>query len=522
MSAEHVEARPGAYADSVTLMRVSADVRRADGVQAALDRHGDRAEPRPAAGDGVPAAAGAGPNHLLIAVRASGQAALSSALAAVDAALIARPSPSPAGRARAGHPVVSHPGAADHRRRGAGERSGPGADLGAGPVRVRRGDGRARRRLRRHDLLRQRAGRAGDRAQGRRRAARPARDGPGLRDGHRRRRRARLLAHARRRAGRARRRVRDRRAAGAVPAGLRGRRDQRRARRRRPRPVCRGRRPVGPRRARRARRRSGHRAHRRGVQAAGPGRSRRGCATTRRRWRRRCSSRSSAPGEPDLTAATEAALRSLGLPVPAWPRWPGPADRAGPNRQSTRPAAGRAGRCAACSPAARSCDEAMVIATGAARADPVEHPAAAGAAARAAGPVLGTRGPARTGHAMIDFGDDELTAGRAHPMIDQSLRIERLAAEAADPAVAVVLLDVVLGHGAHPDPAAELGPAIAAATRAQRGSGRRRLADRRQVRPAGTRTGRRRRCRRPGRTCSAPTRRPRAVRLRPDRRCRCR
>jgi FdrA protein len=63
---------------------------------------------------------------------------------------------------------------------------------------------------------------------------------------------------------------------------------------------------------------------------------------------------------------------------------------------------------------------------------------------------------------MIDFGDDELTAGRAHPMIDQSLRIERLAAEAADPAVAVILLDVVLGHGAHPDPAAELGPAIAA------------------------------------------------------------
>jgi FdrA protein len=69
---------------------------------------------------------------------------------------------------------------------------------------------------------------------------------------------------------------------------------------------------------------------------------------------------------------------------------------------------------------------------------------------------------AASGHAMIDFGDDELTAGRAHPMIDQSLRIERLAIEAADPAVAVILLDVVLGHGAHPDPAAELGPAIAA------------------------------------------------------------
>ena len=85
---------------------------------------------------------------------------------------------------------------------------------------------------------------------------------------------------------------------------------------------------------------------------------------------------------------------------------------------------------------------------------------------------------------MIDFGDDELTAGRAHPMIDQSLRLERLAAEAADPAVTVVLLDVVLGHGAHPDPAAELGPAIAAA----RAGGRTRcrgVADRSGVRPAG-------------------------------------
>ena len=64
---------------------------------------------------------------------------------------------------------------------------------------------------------------------------------------------------------------------------------------------------------------------------------------------------------------------------------------------------------------------------------------------------------------MIDFGDDELTVGRAHPMIDQELRLQRLAAEAAEPGVAVLLLDVVLGHAAHPDPAAELGPAIAAA-----------------------------------------------------------
>ncbi|MDP9393809.1 MAG: FdrA family protein, partial [Actinomycetota bacterium] len=67
------------------------------------------------------------------------------------------------------------------------------------------------------------------------------------------------------------------------------------------------------------------------------------------------------------------------------------------------------------------------------------------------------------GHVMIDFGDDELTRGRAHPMIDQRTRLDRLARDAADPGTGVLLLDVVLGHGAHPDPASELVPAIAQA-----------------------------------------------------------
>lgn len=67
------------------------------------------------------------------------------------------------------------------------------------------------------------------------------------------------------------------------------------------------------------------------------------------------------------------------------------------------------------------------------------------------------------GHAAIDFGDDALTAGRPHPMIDGTLRLDRLAVEAADPSCRVILLDVVLGHGAHPNPAGELAPAIAAA-----------------------------------------------------------
>jgi FdrA protein len=48
-------------------------------------------------------------------------------------------------------------------------------------------------------------------------------------------------------------------------------------------------------------------------------------------------------------------------------------------------------------------------------------------------------------------------------MIDHRLRNERMRREAADPEVAVVLLDVVLGYGAHPDPAAEMLPAIRAA-----------------------------------------------------------
>jgi FdrA protein len=71
------------------------------------------------------------------------------------------------------------------------------------------------------------------------------------------------------------------------------------------------------------------------------------------------------------------------------------------------------------------------------------------------------------GHTFIDFGDDEFTEGRAHPMIDPSLRAERVAKEAADPEVGAILVDLVLGHGAHPDPAESLARAIAEA-RAER------------------------------------------------------
>jgi FdrA protein len=150
-------------------------------------------------------------------------------------------------------------------------------------------------------------------------------------------------------------------------------------------------------------------------------------------------------GQPDLTAAAEAALGTLGQAVPKWAVWP-PAEADGQHSGGALRGLFAGGTL---------CDEAMVI------------------AAERLGPVLSNiplwpewrldpRAPA-TGHTMIDFGEDELTVGRPHPMIDQRLRIDRLVAEAANPDVAVILLDVVLGHGAHPDPASELAPAITTA-----------------------------------------------------------
>jgi FdrA protein len=75
-------------------------------------------------------------------------------------------------------------------------------------------------------------------------------------------------------------------------------------------------------------------------------------------------------------------------------------------------------------------------------------------------------------HTVIDLGEDEFTVGRLHPMMDNDLRIRRLEKEASDPEVAVILLDVVLGYGAHADPAGELAPAIAAAIKAAKEAGR--------------------------------------------------
>ncbi len=70
------------------------------------------------------------------------------------------------------------------------------------------------------------------------------------------------------------------------------------------------------------------------------------------------------------------------------------------------------------------------------------------------------------GHTILDLGEDVFTQGRLHPMIDNDLRLRRLRQESADPEVGFILLDVVLGEGAHPNPASELSPAIGKAVMA--------------------------------------------------------
>ncbi len=129
------------------------------------------------------------------------------------------------------------------------------------------------------------------------------------------------------------------------------------------------------------------------------------------------------PGEPDLTAAAESVLRRVGVDVPTWPV----------SGTAQPPSSGRFLR--GLFVGGTLATEARLIAE-----EPLD---------------------ADTGHTFVDFGDDAYTAGRAHPMVDPTIRLEHVAQAAADPDTAVLLLDVVLGHGAEPDPAALLAPAIA-------------------------------------------------------------
>jgi FdrA protein len=57
---------------------------------------------------------------------------------------------------------------------------------------------------------------------------------------------------------------------------------------------------------------------------------------------------------------------------------------------------------------------------------------------------------------LIDLGDDDYTQGRPHPMIEPAVRDAPLRAALDDPETAAILVDIVLGYGAAPDPAGHL------------------------------------------------------------------
>src|SRR4051812_32083338 len=153
------------------------------------------------------------------------------------------------------------------------------------------------------------------------------------------------------------------------------------------------------------------------------------------------------PESPDLTAAVEALLRDLGHDVPTWPSRPGTGERLAPGAVLKGLYSG-----------GTLADEVMLLAMpalGDIRSNTPLRPEL----------DLGTDLFA-PGHVVVDFGDDALTVGRAHPMIDPTLRLEAIAAVASSDEPVVLLLDVVLGYGSDPDPSASLGPALAAAREA--------------------------------------------------------
>ena len=162
-------------------------------------------------------------------------------------------------------------------------------------------------------------------------------------------------------------------------------------------------------------------------------------------------------GSGTITSGVEQLLASIGVPVPQWKRWGDePADPV-PTGQLRGLFAG-----------GTLADEAMLVL--AQRLGdivsniPLRPELALPPDASPGLPRLAGLGPV-----VLDLGDDRFTSGRPHPMIDPTVRLQLLAEQAADPDVSVLLLDVVLGHGAEPDPAARLAPAIAAARQARSG-----------------------------------------------------
>jgi succinyl-CoA synthetase alpha subunit len=60
------------------------------------------------------------------------------------------------------------------------------------------------------------------------------------------------------------------------------------------------------------------------------------------------------------------------------------------------------------------------------------------------------------GNCLVDMGDEEFTLGKPHPVMEPSILNDRLLQEAEDPEVGVILFDLLLGYGAHKDPAGSI------------------------------------------------------------------
>lgn len=154
------------------------------------------------------------------------------------------------------------------------------------------------------------------------------------------------------------------------------------------------------------------------------------------------------PGEPDLTATAAAVVDEVDGTWSAPEHWSGAVATGRPG-----------GFVRGLFSGGTLCDEAMLVASAALGRVSSNIPLDPGWALE--------DDLASVGHTMIDFGDDRLTRGRPHPMIDGSVRAQRLTAEIDDPTAGVLLLDVVLGLNAAPDPAGELAGPVRAATEAR-------------------------------------------------------
>lgn len=154
------------------------------------------------------------------------------------------------------------------------------------------------------------------------------------------------------------------------------------------------------------------------------------------------------PGRPSLTVAAGVVAATLGRSFDEPARWSPPA-----------PLAARPGRLLGLCSGGTDCVEAIAVVE--ARLGPVRANVHPDLAQR-----VGADDVAPGEHVLLDLGDDDLTVGRPHPMIDPRPVADRLAAAATDDTTGVVLLDVVLGHASHPDPASVLAAAVAAATAA--------------------------------------------------------